>query len=162
MLRNNLKQFCKTINPSCTITSSNIVLRDNHNNLIAEHCVAQVLNDTFCAAFTVEPNNELPHAFHVNHPIKLEIRFDANGIAKIIDSLKLISSTGIDEFNVKLPKNTKTAPSFLLLHIFQRSLTFAVVPQDSKVGKVIRILKKGTKIFFVKCTYKCIYVFKCT
>lgn len=143
MLRKNPKQFWKTINPSSITPSSNITLRDEQNVSIPEHYTSHVLNETFCSVFTIEPDGDLPHALPVCHPIMSKIVFHANGISKIIDSLKLTSSMGIDGINTKILKNTKIVTSVILSNIFQQSLSSGVVPQDWKVGKVIPIPKKG-------------------
>ena len=72
-----------------------------------------------------------------------DITFCSNGIAKLIDSLKLTSSCGIDGINAKMLKNTKSIVSTLLCHIFQQSLSSGVVPEDWRVGKIVPVPKKG-------------------
>lgn len=140
MLRTKPRQFWKTINPK---PSRNISLRDDQDIPIPEKAVPNILNTTFCSVFTPEPGNELPSFPSSNHSPMPEITFDASGIAKLIDALKLTSSAGIDGINSKILKNTKHATSVILSRIFQQSLSSGVVPQEWKVGKVIPVPKKG-------------------
>lgn len=140
MLQNNPKQFWKAINPN---HSKPICLYDEHNCPIPVSDVARKLNSTFCSAFTKEPDTELPNFPFYDHPIMPGITFEANGILKLIESLKLTSSSGVDGINSKILKNTKHISSIILSLIFQQSLSSGVVPQDWKVGKIIPVPKKG-------------------
>lgn len=72
-----------------------------------------------------------------------DITFCPYGIEKLIDSLKLTSSSGVDEINAKMLKNTKTNVSAMLCAIFQQSLSSGVVPEDWRVGKIVPVPKKG-------------------
>ena len=140
MLRSNPRQFWRTINPK---PPRNISLHDDQDMLIPENEISNVLNTAFCSVFTSEPGNELPSFPLRDHSPMPEITFDPSGIAKLIDSLKLTSSAGIDGINSKVLKSTKHTTSVILSHIFQQSLSSGTVPQDWKVGKVIPVPKKG-------------------
>nr|XP_054925289.1 uncharacterized protein LOC126527880 isoform X2 [Dermacentor andersoni] len=74
-----------------------------------------------------------------------DITFCPYGIEKLIDSLKLTSSSGVDEINVKMLKNTKTNVSAMLCAIFQQSLSSGVVPEDWRVGKIVPVPKKDSR-----------------
>lgn len=65
MLRNDPKQFWKTINPSVS-TSISLFHNDGYN--VPEHEVAGVLNDAFCAVFTNETFVHLPSPPNYAHP----------------------------------------------------------------------------------------------
>lgn len=49
-----------------------------------------------------------------------DIPFCPNGIAKLVDSLKLISSCEIDGINAKILKNMKSNVSTILCHTFEQ------------------------------------------
>lgn len=70
---------------------------------------------------------------------------DPQGVAKIIESLKVSSSPGSDLITAKFLKNTVLHSSVILAHIFQQSLDRHTVPADWKVGKVVPIHKSGKK-----------------
>lgn len=52
-------------------------------------------------SFSFEPAYPLPHRELTHHTRMSSITFSPNSIASIIDSLKLSSSTGVDEINTK-------------------------------------------------------------
>lgn len=143
MLRTNPRKFWKTINPT---RSKPLTLHDDDNNPIPEEESSHVLNNFFCSVFTKEPDGELPEFADLDHPVMSDILFDAHGIMKLIESLKLTSSSGIDGINSKVLKNTKNIVSIILCHLFQQSLSTGVLPQDWKVGKIIPVPKKGSSL----------------
>lgn len=141
MLQNNPKQFWKYINPN---NRKPLLLYDNDNNRVPDHKVSEVLNSVFSSVFTSELNTDLPDCPYLNNPTMPDITIEAHGITKLIESLKLTSSAGIDGINSKMLKNTAHISSVFLCHIFQQSLSSGVVPQDWKIGKIIPVPKKGS------------------
>ncbi|XP_040066869.3 uncharacterized protein LOC120840415, partial [Ixodes scapularis] len=123
--------------------SKPISLCDQNNSPIPKHDIPQTLNSSFCFVFTQEPAGDLPEFPYSDHPAMRDIVFNSNGVLKAIEALKLRSSAGVDGINSKILKNTKSATSVLLSHIFQQSLSSGVVPLDWKVGKIVPIPKKG-------------------
>lgn len=73
-----------------------------------------------------------------------DITFEPSGIMKLIESIKLTSTAGVDGINSKVLKNTKQITSVILSCIFQQSLSSGVVPSDWKVGKIAAVPKKGS------------------
>lgn len=73
------------------------------------------------------------------------VLIDPQGVAKIIESLKVSSSPSSDLITAKFLKNTVLHSSVILAHIFQQSLDRHTVPADWKVGKVVPIHKSGKK-----------------
>lgn len=140
MLTNNPKKFWSVINPQ---NSQPLALFDNHNLPIPDDEAAEQLNHFFSSMFTIEPNGNLPSFHPRDYDMMPDITFSQQGIAKLIDSLKLTSSCGADGINAKMLKNTQPIVSVILCHIFQQSLSSGVVPEDWKVGKIVPVPKKG-------------------
>lgn len=73
------------------------------------------------------------------------LQIDPNGIIKIIDSLKISSSAGVDGINSKFLKSTKHNCSIILAKLFQQSLEQSNIPDDWEIGKVVPVFKSGDK-----------------
>lgn len=142
MLQSNLRRFWKAIKPD---NKSAISLCDNMGTPIADSEVPDALNLAFCSVFTKASSDALPHFPYFNFPPMEGIEFRAEGIVKVIDSLKCSSSCGIDGINAKALKSTKYACSAILCIIFQHSLDTGTVPDDWRTGKVIPVFKKGDR-----------------
>lgn len=142
MLQSNPRRFWKAIKPD---DRGSISLCDNTGAAIADSDVPDALNLAFCSVFTKESADALPHFPYFNFPAMEGIEFRAEGIAKVIESLKCSSSCGIDGINAKVLKSTKNVCSSILCIIFQHSLDTGTVPNDWKIGKVIPVFKKGDR-----------------
>ncbi|XP_075724633.1 uncharacterized protein LOC119184697 isoform X2 [Rhipicephalus microplus] len=130
LLRTNPKQFWRVINPRNE--NKCISIMDPTGQPIANNAVAEELNHTFSSVFTREPIENLPDVSPHNYPTMPDVIFSPQGIQKIIESLKLTSSCGIDGINAKVLKNTKEITSVILSYIFQQSLSSGIVPHDWK------------------------------
>lgn len=142
MLKSNPKKFWRVINPKSDIV---ITLKNDADTLVPDDECAELLNDAFCSVFTREVGNMFftaPNAFRL--PMA-GITFEPAGIINIIENLKISSSAGIDEINVKILKNTKELSSVILAKIFSQSLSTGILPHDWKVGKIVPIYKNGDK-----------------
>lgn len=142
MLKECPRKFWRTLNPKF---DSLISLSDDSNFLVDSSECANLLNRVFSSIFTFEPADPLPQPELSHHTQMNSITFSPNGIASIIDSLKLSSSTGVDEINTKILKNTKNISSVILTEIFSQSLSLGTLPGDWKVGKVVPVFKKGDR-----------------
>lgn len=74
-------------------------------------------------------------------PIDISIE----GITHLTDNLKLSTTSGINNINSKILKNTVSVSSKILFYIFQHSLNTGLIPADWKIAKVIPIFKNGDK-----------------
>lgn len=151
MLQSNLRRFWKAIKPD---NKSAISLCDNMGTPIADSEVPDALNLAFCSVFTKASTDALPHFPYFNFPPMEGIEFRAEGIVKVIDSLKCSSSCGIDginanrtarEISTRIALHVKYACSAILCIIFQHSLDTGTVPDDWRTGKVIPVFKKGDR-----------------
>lgn len=145
LLRTNPKQFWRVINPRNE--NKCISIMDPTGQPIANNAVAEELNHTFSSVFTREPIENLPDVSPHNYPTMPDVIFSPQGIQKIIESLKLTSSCGIDGINAKVLKNTKEITSVILSYIFQQSLSSGIVPHDWKVGKIVPVPKPGSSSY---------------
>lgn len=75
------------------------------------------------------------------YPVVIE----PDGVAEIINNLKLFSAAGVDNISSKFLKSTKLYSSIILTKIFQQSLNNGEVPPDWKIGKVVPVHKSGSK-----------------
>lgn len=70
-----------------------------------------------------------------------DIQMNADGIAGLIQALKLSSSAGGDEISSKLLKNTSSLSSAILSLFFQQSISTGEVPHDWKKAQIIPVHK---------------------
>lgn len=73
------------------------------------------------------------------------INITPEGIASLIGNLKLSASSGIDNINSKILKNTVLISSQILFHVFSKSLSSGQLPVDWKIAKVVPIFKINNK-----------------
>lgn len=104
-----------------------------------------VLNDHFESVFTIEDTDNIPPVGEVDYPFMAPIAISAHGIEMLIDDLKISISTGHDNINSKILKNTKEISSKILCLLFQQSLATGQIPTDWKIGKIIPIHKNGDR-----------------
>lgn len=142
MLKSNVKQFWRTINPT---SNDSISLLDMYGDYISESECAGVLNETFVNNFSHKSNSSLPHLPYCNYVQMPPVNMDAPGIAALISNLKFHSSPGYDSVDAKFLKNTSATSSIILAKIFQQSLDQSTLPLQWKIGKVVPIYKSGNK-----------------
>lgn len=106
---------------------------------------ANLLNAAFSRVFSAVGDCPHPEFQSPNFFPMFPISIDPAGIIKIIDSLKLSSSTGVDEGNSKFLESTKEYSSIILAKMFQQSLEESCLPDDWKVGRVVPLRKGGNK-----------------
>lgn len=142
ILRTNPKKFWSIVN---TKENHDIVLFDDTGEPVPPAKCVSVLNNVFvhnfCSAVLSSIPDLVPSSFCAMSPVV----FESVGIVKIIDSLKLTSSCGIDGINAKFLKQTKNYSSIFLAKIFQQSLNSGILPRDWKIGKVVPLHKSGNR-----------------
>lgn len=112
---------------------------------LSEEQCACAFNAFFSTTFFKEDNSNVPIVTDFDYPFMEEIDITAEGIASLINNLKISTSGGIDNINTKILKNTVGTSSQILFHIFQQSLTSGQLPKDWKIAKVIPVFKNGNK-----------------
>lgn len=142
MLITNPRQFWNVINSTDKFS---INLRDPSGAAVPNSDCARILNEVFVMSFSGVTNQSSP-IFCESGIFPMDPLFiDVNGITKIIDQLKLSSSSGTDGINSKFLKNTKIYSSIILSKLYEQSLEFGILPSDWKIGKVIALHKAGDR-----------------
>lgn len=142
ILVSNPRRFWNVVNPNQEFF---IKLISDLGDIVPDTQCAAVLNNVFSNVFTL-PVNACPTPLPPSDYFPMDpIFIDFNGVANIINCLKISSSCGIDNINSKLLRNTNLSSSLFLTKIFQQSLDSGVVPDDWKIGKVIPVHKNGSK-----------------
>lgn len=80
-----------------------------------------------------------------NDSIMEDISISPNGIAKLIDNLKISTSVGTDNIPFKIVKNTKNVSQEVVCLLFNQSLYTGVLYENWKEGKVILIIKNDDR-----------------
>lgn len=142
MLLNNPRQFWNVVNPC---EKPGVRLTNSDGEEIPERECASALNEMFVDSFSSPNVLDYPDLLPSNFCTMDSITIECGGIVKIIDGLKLSSSSGTDNINSKFLKNTKMYSSVILTKLFQQSLNLGTLPEDWKVGKVIPVHKSGDK-----------------
>lgn len=140
MLTNNPQQFWKVMKGNSKTVVS---LKADDGSPISRMGCADVLNEAFVSCFSVLSNTPDPECVFYDHLPMHPISVDPEGISKIIDSLKVYSSAGIDGISTKFLKNTKIYSSILLAAIFNQSIQSGALPDDWKVARVVPVHKGG-------------------
>lgn len=143
LIKNNPAKFWKTISPSRT--SDTISLLDENKCPIPQENCPVTFNDYFTSVFTTEDYSNLPQPQELNYPFMTTIDITAEGVASLINSLKVSTSSGVDGINTKILKHTIHPSSIILCHIFRQSLATGEIPYDWKIGKIIPVYKSGDK-----------------
>lgn len=140
MLKQNPRKFWSVI---CPRDDTSIQLSDPSGGIVPSDTCASVLNTYFSSVFTSDVGMTNPYVVNYTFPSMEEIIINPSGIVKLIDSLKLSSSSGLDNINSKILKNTKHVSSLILALLFTQSLSTGDIPTDWRLGKVIPIRKGG-------------------
>lgn len=117
LLLNNPRQFWQVVNHT---PRSPLNLEDKFKNKIKASQCASVLNDMFSAQFTIPSPLALLPTIYYNLPCMDPICVDFDGIVKIIKSIKVSSSCGIDNINSKILQHTVCSLSLFLTKNFQQ------------------------------------------
>lgn len=142
LLSKNPKKFWSTVNHT---NDSTVSLLDLQSNPINSADCAAALNETFRKAFSSCTSQSRPaYNPHIDFPMD-PVRFDFDGIVRIIESLKLSSCCGPDDINTKVLKNTSAYSAIILSKIFNQSLQLGEIPDDWKKGRVIPLHKSGDR-----------------
>lgn len=142
ILLSNPRKFWSIINPR---PSQSFSFVSDEGTPLSDEDSANLLNNFFHSIFTKENTCTLPELHSACQHTMEPILIDVTGIHKIIDNLKLSSSSGDDGINSKLLKNTKYASSLFLRDIFEQSLSSCSIPRDWKCGRVVPIFKSGNR-----------------
>lgn len=116
-----------------------------YTTIITDVRCASTFNSYFSSIFTTEDQSELSEVPESNYLYMSPIEVTVEGVARLINNLKLTASCGVDDINSKILKNTVTVSSQILTHIFIQSLETGMLPLDWKIAKVIPIFKSGNK-----------------
>lgn len=143
ILKNNPRKFWRTISP-CVDDHKICLFDDNDTPLPDEQC-ASAFNSFFTSIFTREDHSNVPIVTDLDYPFMETIDITPEGIASLINNLKVSTSSGVDNINTKILKNTVHVSSQILFHIFTQSLASGQLPIDWKIAKVIPVFKNGNK-----------------
>lgn len=150
LLFSNPRKFWKIIYPKeSEVTPS---LHTETGDPVPVNECPTLLNNYFTSVFTVEDLTSVPFVPDCNYAFMESISIDPDGIAKLIESLKVSTSAGIDNINSKILKNTKEISKEILCLLFNQSLSTGAIPREWKVGKVIPIYKNGDR--HSACNYR--------
>lgn len=118
LLKTNPKRFWSVV--KCK--RANKIALTQSGSQVSSHLCADVLNSAFLQSFSSPaPNNECPVLQGCNFPAMDPIIFDATGIKKIIENLKITSSCGVDEITTKFLISTVEYSSIILQYLFSQS-----------------------------------------
>lgn len=73
------------------------------------------------------------------------IEVTKEGVACLINNLKLSTSSGVDNISSKILKNTISVSRKIICVIFKQSLSSGQLPSDWKIGKVVPVFKSGNR-----------------
>lgn len=121
-----------------------ISLHDANNTPFADTDCPHVFNSFFSSVFTSE-HAHLPEIVERDYSFMSPIDITIEGIVNIIENLRMSSSSGIDNINSKILKNTVYVSGNILFHIFRQSLATGMLPSDWKIAKVVPVHKSGSK-----------------
>lgn len=121
------------------------MLHDDTQSPLSDADCPVAFNNFFTSVFTQEDCSTVPLIPDFEYPFMEPIDITADGITSLINNLKLSTSSGIDNINSKILKNTVTISSQILCHIFRQSLTSGELPLDWKIAKVIPVFKGDNK-----------------
>ena len=109
---------------------------------------AHTLADFFSSVYTVEDNVDseyLPMRVTDNHMKMSDAILYCDMIEAQLAKLKTDKSPGLDQFHPRVLYELRDIVSYLLLLIFQKSLSSGILPLDWKLAEVKALYKKGSK-----------------
>lgn len=143
MLNCNPRKFWQQLSPASAVTD--ITLKGKNQLPLPRDQCASAFNTFFSSVFTREDHSSIPEFPELDYPFMAPVDINIEGIIKLINNLKVSTSSGLDNINSKILKNTIPTSSQILFHIFRQSLCTGQLPRDWKVAKVIPIFKAGCK-----------------
>lgn len=143
LLKHNPQKFWQVISPNSG--SHHISLCDSNHVPVSDKDCAVAFNTFFSSVFTTEDHSNIPQVTDLDYQYMEPIDVTEDGIAGLINNLKLSSSSGPDNINSKILKNTVTLSSKFLYHIYRQSLSSGQLPSDWKTAKVVPVHKSGNK-----------------
>lgn len=103
------------------------------------------MNSYFSSVFTHEPALRTPPIPATSFSLMPPVLITHEGIAKLIDNLKLSSAPGPDNITAKILKGTVSISSRILQIIFQQSVSNGEIPNDWKTSKITPVFKAGNR-----------------
>lgn len=99
LIKNNPRKFWQTIAPPNT--HDDIALLHSSGNPVALEDCSGILHNYFTAVFTKEDHSNMPLPPEVSYQYMAPILITSQGISSLINKLKLLSSSGTDNINLK-------------------------------------------------------------
>lgn len=106
---------------------------------------SNTMNSYFSSVFTHKPQSFVPNFSIPQFTQMPPIAISVDGIAKLINNLKLSGAPGPDNISAKVPKGTIAASSRMLSIIINQSLSTGILPSDWNISKVTPIFKAGKR-----------------
>ena len=106
---------------------------------------ANILNNQFKSAYTIEDTNTIPVLHGNDHPVINKIHLTTNGVRKLLEGIKTHKATGPDNIPAHLLHILSHQLAPFLTRLFQFSLDSGRVPTDWKTANIIHIFKKGDR-----------------
>lgn len=144
ILRSNPKKFWNLLKPGLNQTH-NISLMAADGSPVPLEERSNTMNSYFSSVFTHEPQSFVPTLSTPEFTQMPPITISVDGIAKLINNLKLSSAPGPDNINAKVLKGTIATSSRILFIIFNQSLSTGILPSDWNISKVTPIFKAGNR-----------------
>uniref|UniRef100_A0A131YPE6 Endonuclease/reverse transcriptase n=1 Tax=Rhipicephalus appendiculatus TaxID=34631 RepID=A0A131YPE6_RHIAP len=151
ILRDNPRKFWNSLSPKRTSCHSIALINSDGSSVPGDEC-PDVMNSYFCSVFTNEPFANIPTLPSCNFSSMSEVIITTQGIANLIDNLKLSSAPGPDDITAKALKGTKSQSSRFLQLIFTQSVASSTIPNDWKISHVVPIHKSGSRS--TPCNYR--------
>ena len=156
----NPKSFWNYVKSKMKVRTSKADIRETGGCLVTEDGrKAEILNEFFKKAFTVEDKTSFPqisHKYKLNTKFR-EIEFDKYQVEKHLRTLKPSKSPGEDNISNDILRNVAKSIAIPLTILFNKSMKEETVRLDWKKANVIPIYKKGDRhlaallLFHVKC-----------
>ena len=106
---------------------------------------AEILNNQFFSVFNQDDNDTFPLLDDNSHPAMPDIKFDTNGIEKLLKDLKIKKAPGPDGIGARYLKEMASTIAPCLQIIFTKSYLSGETPSDWRNANVCPIYKKGER-----------------
>ena len=121
-----------------TYNNSGLLCNDSHTQ-------ANILNNQFKSAYTIEDTNSIPVVHGSDNPVMNKIHITTNGVRKLLEGIKTHKATGPDNISAHLLHILSRQLAPFLTRLFQFSLDSGTVPTYWKTANIIPIFKKGDR-----------------
>lgn len=128
LLQTNPTKFWKVISPDRG--TNRISLHSETNIPLSDNECSFAFNAFFSSMFTREDHINLPCVTDYDWQYMEGIEVTVEGIACLINNLKVSTSSGVDNISSKILKNTTSVSSKILCLIFKQSLSSGQLPSD--------------------------------